>query len=325
MNVVMLLPTLSIVVVNSDGTEDTLRCIELIYANPPSASFEIVLVDNCSRIPCLPLVHERFPKVRTFSAPRRQGFARNYNLGIREANGAYVLILNNDTLVHQDALDRLISALRDHPEYGMVGPQIRGTNDRIQPACARPLISPRRYLWHILPADLGHPLGRLIEQIEIWRLERRQSGPVACIVGACMLVRRSDLDSLGALDEGYDFYYEDIEWCHRVWAQGRQVAYVAEARITHLGDQSLSKVKVWAKQSEYRSALRYFRQYYHISRRQEWMIWFVTALNFLLRGSIFLAQEAATGKMSYARAYFYLWSWVLCQRPASGGIAELLD
>jgi GT2 family glycosyltransferase len=139
-----------------------------------------------------------------------------------------------------------------------------------------------------------------------------------------MLLTRETLQTVGLLDEGYDFYYEDIEWCHRVQAHGKAVAYIAEAEITHFGDQSLSKVKVWAKQSEYRSALRYFRQYHELSAQQAWMIWFVTALSFFLRGTVFLMKELLSGNIGYARAYFYLWSWVLHQHPASNEMADLI-
>ena len=130
-----------------------------------------------------------------------------------------------------------------------------------------------------------------------------------------MLVTREALQTAGLLDEGYDFYYEDIEWCHRFQRCGKQVAYVAEAQITHLGDQSLSKVKVWAKQSEYQSAIRYFRHYYGLTTRQLWLIWSATVIGFLMRGLTFLILEALSGERTHARAYLYLWQWILRRRP----------
>src|SRR4051794_7531292 len=93
-------PVLSIVVVNSNGTQDTLRCLDSIFRWPSSHTFEVILVDNCSRESCLSIVHERYPHVHTFAAPVSQGFAKNYNLGIQQARGQYILVLNNDTLIH---------------------------------------------------------------------------------------------------------------------------------------------------------------------------------------------------------------------------------
>ncbi len=308
-------PLLSIVIVNSDGTEDTLKCLESISRYPPDEPFEVILVDNCSREPCLPIVHDRYPQVRTFSAPERQGFAKNYNLGIRQSCGTYILILNNDTLVHQRALNSLLTALRQNPSYGMVGPQLRSLNGQIQTVCARSLLTPASYIWTQFVTDLSLPTGKLWNRYLQWRLARRPSGPVPCISGACMMMRREAVETVGLLDEDYTFYYEDVEWCHRFQRQGKVVAYVADAQVTHLGDRSLSKVKVWAQKSGYQSAIRYFRQYHGLSPTQMWLLWSVTVVSFLLRGLVFLLIETASGKHTHVRAYLYLWQWIIQQRP----------
>lgn len=313
------IPELSIVIVNSDGLPDTLACLASITASPPRCSYEIILVDNRSRDNCLAEVQARFPAVRAMEAPLRQGFARNYNQGMRAARGAYVVILNNDTLIHPGALDRMREALERNPAYAMVGPRLISPDGGLQTVCARPMLSPARYIASELLTGPGLPSGQLIDMVRRRQLLLRPTGPVPCIVGACMMLRRSDLETIGYLDEGFDFYFEDVEWCHRVWRAGREVAYVADAIITHLGDQSLSKVKVWAKQSEYRSALRYFRAYYRFGLAYESVFWAATTASYLMRGIASLALEIAGGRATHARAYMYLWQWVLRQRPALAG------
>jgi GT2 family glycosyltransferase len=311
------MPTLSIVIVNSNGAEDTLRCLDSVFRFPPRDPFEVVLVDNCSTEPIQPLIAERFPQVRTYGAVAPQGFARNYNLGIRQACGAYVMILNNDTVVHAQTLDLLVGALKGHPEYGMAGPRLVSPEGEVQSACARACYTPLSYSLVLLLFDLGLPTGRLRESILSRRVAKRRSGPVPCINGACMVVSRSLLDKIGLLDEGYDFYFEDMEWCHRARKAGWQVAYVAEATMTHFGDQSLSKVKEWAKQSEFRSALRYFRQYYNLSNRQARLLWLATSASFFLRMLAFAAAELVSRRPGYARAYWHLFTWVLPQDPGT--------
>lgn len=305
---------LSIVIVNSDGAEDTLRCIDSIYAHRPRESFEVILVDNCSAIPIQPQLFDRFPQVRIFSAPRRQGFARNYNLGVRQARGAYVMILNNDTRVHADALDHLLKALENNSTYGIVGPRLISLNGRVQSFCARALYTPLSYALILMFLDLGMPLGKGWELFLSRRIDKRKSGPLPCISGACMVVSRALLDRTGLLDESYDFYFEDVEWCHRAQRAGFQVAYVAEAVVTHIGDQSLARVKVWAKQSEFRSALRYFREYHGLSVRQAQLLWLVTATSFLMRMVAF-AVIGLVRHNGYASAYLDLFRWILTQKP----------
>jgi N-acetylglucosaminyl-diphospho-decaprenol L-rhamnosyltransferase len=310
-------PTLSIVVVNYNGTEDTLCCLASIYQYPPQVSFEVICVDNCSEKPFLPHAQEAFPQVRYYQSPQRQGFSKNYNLGARQARGELILILNNDTVVHPGALDAMLESLQSNPAYGMVGPRLLQVDGRIQTVCVRSLYTPVYYVLIQFLLDLALPSGKLWDQYQRWRLQHRSSGPVPCISGACMLVSRTAVENVGLLDEGYDFYYEDIEWCHRFQKEGYQVAYIAEAQITHLGDHSLSKVKEWAKQSEYRSALRYFRQYHHLSKAGAWGIWLATAAGFCFRAVLFSLAEIITAKKSYGQAYRNLIRWILRHPPGN--------
>jgi GT2 family glycosyltransferase len=306
---------LSIVIANSDGTEFTLNCLDSIYKYPPKVQFEIILVDNCSQNPIFPIVEHRYPQVHTLSAPERQGFSKNYNLGMRHATGELVMILNNDTFVHAGALDTLIRTIRQHDLYGVVGPKLLWPDGSIQTVCARELLTPALYAMTQCVLDLGTPTGKLWDRYQRSKLERRKSGPVPCISGACMLVKSEVLDKVGLLDEGYDFYYEDVEWCHRITKFGYHVGYVSEAEITHLGDRSLSKVKEWAKQSEYLSALRYFRQYHHLNCIQLWLLWLFTVVSYAIRVVAYWGYETLTGKRGHSQAYHRVLSWILANSP----------
>lgn len=308
-------PALSIVIVNSDSASYTLDCLDSIARNPPDLSYEIILVDNRSREPCLPLVVARYPHVRTFVAPQRQGFARNHNLGIQHARGAYILLLNNDTLVCPGALQRLLDAAHAHPEYAILGPQLRWPNGRVQHFCAYRLPSLGSYILNHLVTDPGLPVGRVWTRLLEWRVARRRSGSVEGVSGACMLISRRALAELGPLDEGYAFYYEDVEWCRRAWQTGWAVGYVAEAQVVHIGGRSSAQVRVWAKQQEYHSALRYFGQR---RPRQQGIIWAAATVGFFFRSLGYVLAEALTGKTSHARATVYVWHWLLQQRSQLG-------
>jgi GT2 family glycosyltransferase len=312
-------PNLSIVIVNTDGVDDTLACLESMFRYPPEAEFEVILVDNCSQDSCLSFVHRQYPQVRTFSAPERQGFAKNYNLGMRHARGEYVLILNNDMVVHEGALDALLTCMRQNPTYGMLGGKLLLPDGRIQPECARPFLTPTSYAVEQLILDPGLPLGKLWRRYSSWRLSKRPTGPVSCISGACMLTTRQVLRTLGPLDDAYPIYFEDVEWCHRLQRHGRIVGYVAEAPITHYGDRTLSKMRVWAKKSEYQGALRYFQEYHALTATKTWLLWLVTVLSFHLRALAFLFLEKVLGKPGHSAAYLKLSRWILDQRPGQVG------
>lgn len=308
-------PVLSIVIVNTDGLDDTLGCLQSIFRHPPHVPFEVILVDNCSKDSCLAIASTRFPQIRTFAAPERQGFAKNYNLGMRHCHGELVLILNNDMVVQEGALDALIACMRGNPGYDLVGGRLMSTDGRIQPECVRSLPTVLTFVMMQLVLDPSLPIGRVWRRYSSWRLTKRPTGPVPCIMGACMLVRRSALETLGPLDEGYQIYYEDIEWCHRVWRQGGVVAYVAEAPITHYGDQTLSRMKVWAMKGAYESALKYFREYRDLTATETWFLWFGTTLSYHLRAFAFALLEKMLGRPGHAEAYRELSRWIVRQRP----------
>ncbi|MFQ3633984.1 glycosyltransferase [Roseiflexus sp.] len=185
-------PLLSTVIVNSDGCADTLNCLESLFAHPPDLAtlapradalpeHEIILVDNRSRDGCVALVRERFPSVRIIESPVRQGFSKNYNLGIRHSHGTFVLVLNNDTIVHPGALTALLDAIMHTPTYGMVGGRLIGRNGWVQETCARPVMTPVEHLLRQTLIDPGFPVGRLWQFYQQIRVARRRSGSVPCI------------------------------------------------------------------------------------------------------------------------------------------------
>jgi GT2 family glycosyltransferase len=304
-------PRLSIILVDSDGCDLTLQCLRSIYENPPAPSFEVIVVDNQSQESCLLQIQSKYPETVTFSAPQPQGFAKNYNLGMKQARGEILMILNNDTLVHPGMLQTMLEALDNHPEVGMVGPKILSADGQIQIACARPLLSPARFVAVQLLLDAGFPTGMLWEFFDRKRIHHLKSGGVPCISGACMMLRKRDLLIVGYLDEAYEFYFEDVEWCHRFANHDFEVVYLPEAVLTHYGDQSLSRVREWAKKSEYQSAIHYFRQYYSFPRIKAWLVWAATALGYLLRAVGFMLLGWLTHKQSYAQIYWNLTKWIL--------------
>jgi GT2 family glycosyltransferase len=313
-------PTLSIVIVTTDGYQVTVDCLHSIYQNPPQDPFEIILVDNQSSPPIQPSISKIFPDVINLTPPTRQGFAKNYNLGMRHAQGNFLLILNDDTLVQPQALDNLLHFIQSNETVGMVGAKMVDVSGFVQSPCARKFPTPLDYMMIQLFLDPGFPIGKLWDNHLRNKIEARKSGPVPSIMGACMLVRQRDLNKVGLLDEEYEFYFEDIEWCHRYQKSGFQVAYVSEATITHLGDHTMSKVREWAKQREYSGAVRYFKQYHSLSPWQHWALWLATTTGFLLRASGFAVAEAITRRKMYTATYFNLLKWIFTQKPNFGSM-----
>ncbi len=227
-------PVLSIIIVSYNTRCDLARTIESIQAAPPSASYDVTVVDNHSSDGSSAMVRERWPEVRVVEAGSNLGFARANNVGIHATRSELLLLLNSDTIVRPGALDRLIEALR-RPGVGVVGP-------RLVDADGRPEIS---------YGGMIGPLNELRQKVRGWLYHREvpiiqsmlapadgREKTVDWVSGACLLVRRADAEAAGLLDERFFLYTEDVDFCASIRALGKQVRFAPQAEIIHARGQS---------------------------------------------------------------------------------------
>lgn len=214
-------PRVSILVVNYNGEAFLEACLDsLRHIDYPN--FEVVVVDNASTDRSWQVL-ERFHEVRRVRSDRNRGFAGGNNFGLRHCTGDLILLLNSDTVVTPGFLSPLAGWLIDHPESmvvqgKMIVPGLGGVLD----ACGS----------HLTP--LGFPCHRGYLKPD----GPRYSGawPVFCGKGACLLLRREAIELSGGFlfDEDYFCYYEESDFCHRVWMGGGEVYFVGAEPIQHL-------------------------------------------------------------------------------------------
>lgn len=184
--------------------------------------YEVIVVDNASPTEDPAPIADEFPEVRLIRSARNLGFAGGNNLGIRAANGAYCLFLNNDTEVTPHLLEPLVAALEADGRRGIVSPKIvfHGTRGLIQYAgCAG--ISPwtgRSHVTGYLEPDLG---------------QHNASGATALIHGAAMMVPTRIIREVGLMPELYFLYYEELDWCEMIKRRGYLSYYEAGATVYH--------------------------------------------------------------------------------------------
>lgn len=250
---------LAIVIVSYNVREDLGRALESLHAAPPAASHHVVVVDNASSDGSLALVRARWPSVQVIDAGANLGFSRANNIGIRATASEFVLLLNGDTVVPAGAIDRLVADLRAHPEAAIAGP-------RLVDAAGRPEIS------------VGHMIGPLNElrQKLVGRLYERGWGfvrrrverslsvarEVDWVSGACLLVRRTEAEAVGLLDERFFLYTEDVDFCASVRARGRRVRFVPSVEVQHLRGRSRSHDPAASNLAYRRSHLAFYAKHH---------------------------------------------------------------
>jgi GT2 family glycosyltransferase len=224
---------LSIVIVSFNARTDLLNCLASLAQAPPSPPIdacEIIVVDNASTDGAPELVESRFPTARLVRAGGNLGFARANNLGIRQSAGDGVLLLNPDTVLPPGAVDRLASRLEELPGAAAIGPRLVDPSGRLELS------------WGPMPGPLAEGFQKLrgaLHAREVGWVSRRldvasrRERHVDWVSGACLLVRRTDAEAAGLLDERYFLYWEDIDFCTALRARGRAVVYSPAAEVIH--------------------------------------------------------------------------------------------
>jgi GT2 family glycosyltransferase len=223
---------IDVVVVTYNSAEVIVDCLKALEQHPPSGASRVVVIDNCSRDDAVTLVRERFPQVEVIENERNVGLAAAWNLAIRHSNSDYVLLLNPDTRVVAGAIDALVHHIETRPAVGAVGPQLVGLDGQIQLSC-RAFPNLLAVLLRGTKLETVLPKTPSLRKYLMTDWDHGQARAVDWLLGACILLRRDALESVGLFDDGFFLYYEDIDWCYRAWAAGWQIHYVPRARVVH--------------------------------------------------------------------------------------------
>ena len=223
---------LAIIIVHYNSSGDLGRCLESLTACPPACEHTIVVVDNASRDPGLPEVQARFPAVNWIMGSENLGYAGGGNRGIAAVGAQYYLLLNPDIVAQPGAVDTLLASADAFPKAGIVGPQLLNEDGSIQDSCRRfytlrTLLLRRTFLGKIFRKS------DVVDRHLMRDFDHRSLCPVDWVLGGCLLVRRGALDRVGPMDERFFLYFEDVDWCYRMWQAGCDVLYTPDARFIH--------------------------------------------------------------------------------------------
>lgn len=233
----------SIVIVNWN-TCDLLRgCLRSIYDSTKVAKFEIFVVDNASRDDSVQMVRTEFPQATLIANSVNAGFAAANNQGIRLASGRYVLLLNPDTIVLDQAIERCIAFADQRPDAGVVGCQVLEDENRTQ-RTGFSFPTPLMLLFTEFGLSRAFPKSRIFGLPELGWWERDTEKDIDVISGMFMLVRADAIKQVGIMDEAYFVYSEEADWCFRFSKAGWRRVFTPVAKIIHLdgGGKSTSQI-----------------------------------------------------------------------------------
>jgi GT2 family glycosyltransferase len=211
----------AVCVLNWNGREDTLRCLDALRA--VAGDPLVVVADNGSADGSVDAIRATHPEAELVENGANLGFSGGYNRAIRRAFGlgaSWVVLLNNDALLDPGALLALQAAAKRWPRAGVLAGRLLEPDGRVQWAGQRV---------GLLSGYSGRPRGHGREDAPEFRVE----GPVDRAVGALMAVSRAAVEAAGELDEGLFAYVEDVDWSLRIRAAGFECVLVPDAVATH--------------------------------------------------------------------------------------------
>ena len=221
---------LSIITINYNRLKDTCELIDTLPLN--DETIEVIVVDNASTQDEATEIGKRYPQVKVIKSDKNLGFAGGNNLGIKAAQGKYLFILNNDTLLPQpSSLSLLINRLASSDQIGMVCPKIKFSwgYHRIQYAGYTPLskITLRNKSIGFGEQDNG--------QYNI-------AHPTPYAHGAAMMVKREIIEKVGLMPECYFLYYEELDWSMMIRRAGYEIWYEPACTIFHKESQTTGQM-----------------------------------------------------------------------------------
>jgi N-acetylglucosaminyl-diphospho-decaprenol L-rhamnosyltransferase len=262
--------SVDVVVVTRDTRELTLRCVGATLAGSSPAELRCIVVDNASSDGTADAVRARWPRVTVLVNSEDEGFARACNRGAAAGSGERILLLNSDAFPREGAIDRLVDFLASHPAHvAAAGCLVDAGTERPQTGFAVrgfpslqgqvALLVGLERLWPCNPLSRRQAL----LDFDFGRTQDLEAQPA----GACLLVRRAAYEALRGLDEGFRYWFEDVDFVRRLGALGL-VAYVHDAVFDHVGGASFAR---WSRpdvvRARYRSLLRYFDKHHSPGQR----------------------------------------------------------
>ena len=234
-----------IIVVNFKMREHIEKCFVSLFSDIEKSGLNVgvVVVDNASDDGINAFLRDRFPQAQCIMLPDNYGFGRAQNIGMQSLEARYYFVLNPDTrfVSEQSSIRRLYDFMESHPHAGMAAPKLHNADGSLQYSCWRfptfwqPVLSRTR----IGSYGLGKKISNHYFMKDFDHLFTRT---VDAIMGSAMFVRGEVVKSTGGFDDRYWMYFEDTDWCLRVWEAGWAIYYVHDTIVQHAHQRGSAQV-----------------------------------------------------------------------------------
>lgn len=259
---------LSVIIVSFNTKELLKNCIESVVKNTFGIKYEVVIVDNGSKDGSVEFLKTlvRTARVKIILNKANIGFGGANNKGLRNAMGEYVLLLNSDTVIHNNVLGEMVEWMRQNTSIGVSSCALKNSDGSIQGTGGYFPTLIRVFSWMTIQdfpfvdklISPFHPMhDRSFSKGDDFYKKERE---LDWVTGAYMLIRKKTLNGVGYFDSDYFMYTEEVDLCYRIKRAGWKIIYLPKWCITHLSAASSSKEN--ALLGEYKGVKTFYKKHY---------------------------------------------------------------
>ncbi|MEM6800439.1 MAG: glycosyltransferase family 2 protein [Bacteroidota bacterium] len=260
---------LSIIIVNYNVKHFLEQCLRSVLKASEQLSVEIFVVDNNSVDGSQQMVKEKFEEqVILIENKDNPGFSKANNQAIEQAKGAYVLLLNPDTIVEEETFLKCKAFMDQHPEGGALGVKMIDGQGKFLPESKRALPTPWVSFYKIFGLASLFPKHKKFAKYHLGYLDKEENHEIEILSGAFMWMRKSALDKIGYLDESFFMYGEDIDLSYRFILEGYKNYYLSETQIVHYKGESTKKGSLNYVRVFYQAMIIFARKHFGGSQKR---------------------------------------------------------
>jgi len=255
---------LSVIILNYNVRYFLELCLLSVQSALQNIDSEIIVVDNNSSDESCEMIKSRFPNVRLIQNNQNLGFPKGNNIGVAQAKGKYICVLNPDTVVAEDTFEKVLAFAQNKNDLGIIGVKLIDGTGNFLPESKRGIPTPWVAFTKIMGLYKLFPKSTFFNKYYAQHISDNQTGEVEILVGAFMFLEKELYNSSGGFDEDCFMYSDDIDLSYMILQKGKSNYYFHETTVIHYKGESTNKDIVYMKR--FQEAMEFFyKKHFQVS------------------------------------------------------------
>jgi GT2 family glycosyltransferase len=302
---------LSVIILNYNVRYFLEQCVLSVQEAISTLDAEIIVIDNNSTDDSCLMMMERFSSVKLIQNNENYGFPKGNNIGVFEAKGKYICILNPDTVVAEDTFTKVLAFAEEQKNLGIIGCKLIDGTGKFLPESKRGVPAPWVAFTKIFGLYKVFPKWKLFNQYYAQHINENETGKVEILVGAFMFMQRDLYLELGGFDEDCFMYADDIDLSYRVLQKQKTNYYFHETTVLHYKGESTVKDEKYM--NRFQEAMNFFYQKHF---KKSWFFAFFIKIGIVVFSFVKMFQGKPKTKWLPETYFFYSSNEILSEKLA---------